>query len=262
MCGDSMQCVRTLDDLDSLNILYDKRWDQEKPRLLMHSLHAYPAKFPPFLASEAFEYATEEGVNVQIAADIFSGCGTTALESKVRGISFWGCDINPVAVLIARTKVADYNLDSIKYLYRKIIEQFSKERNKKELLYNNASDRMKYWFDEDTYDTTSNYTINSAAKMAGLLYEVNIKGYTFSGKTIKIYAPGAGRYCTNTTCRIDMTAHDWVPLKSTFAGVFDTRHEENGIQNRYLKNFDSIQVELFSLDSVPSDAKCKIDFSK
>ena len=151
MCGDSMQCVRTLDDLDSLNILYDKRWDQEKPRLLMHSLHAYPAKFPPFLASEAFEYATEEGVNVQIAADIFSGCGTTALESKVRGISFWGCDINPVAVLIARTKVADYNLDSIKYLYYKIIEQFSKERNKKELLYNNASDRMKYWFDEDTY---------------------------------------------------------------------------------------------------------------
>ena len=93
----------------------------------------------------------------------------------------------------------------------------------------NESYRDTSWFDEDTYDTTSNYTINSAAKMAGLLYEVNIKGYTFSGKTIKIYAPGAGRYCTNTTCRIDMTAHDWVPLKSTFAGVFDTRHEENGI---------------------------------
>ena len=42
----------------------------------------------------------------------------------------------------------------------------------------------------------------------------------------------------------------------------DYKHEENGIQNRYLKNFDSIQVELFSLDSVPIDAKCKIDFSK
>ena len=42
----------------------------------------------------------------------------------------------------------------------------------------------------------------------------------------------------------------------------DYKHEESGIQNRYLKNFDSIQVELFSLDSVPIDAKCKIDFSK
>ena len=34
------------------------------------------------------------------------------------------------------------------------------------------------------------------------------------------------------------------------------------VQNRYLNNFDSLQVELFSLDSVPIDVKCKIDFTK
>ena len=37
---------------------------------------------------------------------------------------------------------------------------------------------------------------------------------------------------------------------------------EGGIQNIYLKNFDSLQVELFSADSVPIDAECKIDFTK
>ena len=42
----------------------------------------------------------------------------------------------------------------------------------------------------------------------------------------------------------------------------DYKLGNEGIEHRYLKNFDSLQVELFSLDSVPIDAKCKIDFSK
>ena len=37
---------------------------------------------------------------------------------------------------------------------------------------------------------------------------------------------------------------------------------EGGTQNKYLKNFDSLEVELFSADSVPIDAECKIDFTK
>ena len=41
----------------------------------------------------------------------------------------------------------------------------------------------------------------------------------------------------------------------------DLRGEE-GVINRYLKNFDSLEVELFSLDSVPIDVRCRIDFSK
>ena len=42
----------------------------------------------------------------------------------------------------------------------------------------------------------------------------------------------------------------------------DYKNGEEGIKNKYLKNFDSLQVDLFSVDSVPIDAKCKIDFSK
>ena len=40
----------------------------------------------------------------------------------------------------------------------------------------------------------------------------------------------------------------------------DYKSKDQGIKNRYLKCFDSLQVELFSVDSIPIDAKCKIDF--
>ena len=40
------------------------------------------------------------------------------------------------------------------------------------------------------------------------------------------------------------------------------KHVENGIQNKSLRNFDSLQVELFSVDSVPIDARCRIDLTK
>ncbi len=75
---------------------------------LMHRIHAYPAKFPAFITPKAVAYAQARGVTVNRIADIFCGCGTTALEAKRLGAPFWGCDINPVATLIAQVKSRDY----------------------------------------------------------------------------------------------------------------------------------------------------------
>ncbi len=80
-------------------------WDfGESPELKIHRIHAYPAKFPAFITTKAIAYAKKLGVNVQTVADVFCGCGTTAFESRKAGLNFWGCDINPVATLIARVK--------------------------------------------------------------------------------------------------------------------------------------------------------------
>lgn len=146
-----MQTIKSLEDLDNLNILFDERWTHEKTGLSMHSLHAYPAKFPSFIASEAFEYAKEEGVNVSSAADMFCGCGTTALEAKVRGINFWGCDINPVAVLITLAKTGDYCLESIEQHFKDIIALFDSGKLSEDNAYSIANERLKYWFDKDCY---------------------------------------------------------------------------------------------------------------
>ena len=91
--------------INDVNI--DETWNfADSKEMLMHTIHAYPAKFPAFIASKAFEYAKDEKVSVNTVADIFCGCGTVALESKMHNKEFWGCDINPVATLIAQVKSA------------------------------------------------------------------------------------------------------------------------------------------------------------
>lgn len=37
----------------------------------MHSIHAYPAKFPPFITTKALQYANQQGIEVHTVADIF-----------------------------------------------------------------------------------------------------------------------------------------------------------------------------------------------
>lgn len=125
-------------------------WNEaQEDELLMHTIHAYPAKFPSFVASKAFEYAKSEGVHVHKVADIFCGCGTVALESKERSIDFWGCDINPVATMIARVKSRKYDREEINDLYNRIITESQKIDNTGE--YEKANERLKYWFSENSY---------------------------------------------------------------------------------------------------------------
>ena len=77
---------------------------EDEKELKVHKIHAYPAKFPSFVIKKSIEYAQDAGIKLNTIADIFCGCGTTAFEAKRNGIGFWGCDINPVATLIARVK--------------------------------------------------------------------------------------------------------------------------------------------------------------
>ena len=118
--------------------------DREDP---IHRIHSYPAKFPAFITTKALRYAEQQGVNVRVVADVFCGCGTTAVEAKRNGKNFWGCDINPVAVLIAQVKTHHYqdavlarHFDAIKDEFRRV-EPTQEEHVR-------ISDRMRYWFEE------------------------------------------------------------------------------------------------------------------
>ena len=118
--------------------------------LVMHSIHTYPAKFPAFIAKKAFDYAEAEGVNITKVADIFCGCGTVALEAKTHGKDFWGCDINPVATLIAKVKSESYDIDVVKNYYQ-CIRGFYSNIELLDTVYENANDRLKYWFTQSSY---------------------------------------------------------------------------------------------------------------
>ena len=64
-------------------------WDFGETREdLIHRIHPYPARFPAFITTKALEYAAGQGVDVRNVADVFCGCGTTAVEAKRNGKDF------------------------------------------------------------------------------------------------------------------------------------------------------------------------------
>ena len=118
---------------------------------LVHRIHPYPARFPAFITSKALEHAEANGVAVRQVADVFCGCGTTAVEAKRRGKDFWGCDINPLAALIAQVKTHRYRDTDLERSAEAISEEFDRaevtDEERAEIC-----DRIRYWFDEERVD--------------------------------------------------------------------------------------------------------------
>lgn len=141
----------SIENMIDREINIDEHWNfGNSKEYKMHSLHAYPAKFPAFIASKAFAYAEVEGVNVNAVSDIFCGCGTVALEAKINGKSFWGCDINPVATLIAKAKSATYDVNILDQYYCEIKNKIS-ELEVAEDEYSKTNDRIRYWFTYNSF---------------------------------------------------------------------------------------------------------------
>jgi methylase of polypeptide subunit release factors len=136
-------------DFDDLEIDTSWNFPQEK-ELKIHQIHAYPAKFPAFVTTKAISYAESTNTKVRTIADIFCGCGTTALEARRNNINYWGCDINPVATLIAKTKSRNYQLKRIEQYYKSITSSIKKRKLPDE--YDNANERLKYWYSKKNYN--------------------------------------------------------------------------------------------------------------
>ncbi|MBA7513013.1 hypothetical protein ES705_05022 [subsurface metagenome] len=127
----------------------DDFWNHDsRKELKLHKIHAYPAKFPAFLISKSLAYAEEQNIQINNVTDIFCGCGTTALEAKQNNIDFWGCDINPVATLIAKVKSGKFAETELKRFFNKIV-RFNRTTQVRvpEGILNH--ERIRYWFEED-----------------------------------------------------------------------------------------------------------------
>ena len=118
---------------------------------LIHRIHPYPARFPAFITTRALEYAEGQGVKVRNVADVFCGCGTTAVEAKRNGKDFWGCDINPLATLIAQVKTHRYRDRDLERTHNAIREAANQSDVTGEARAR-ISDRIRYWFDEVSVD--------------------------------------------------------------------------------------------------------------
>ena len=115
----------------------------------MHRIHAYPAKFPSFITTKALDFAKEEQIEINTIADVFCGCGTVAFEAKRNNINFWGCDINPVATLIAKVKSRRYQPRRLQEYFEQITNRFAQLKRK--ISFDGTSGRLEYWYDRKHY---------------------------------------------------------------------------------------------------------------
>jgi site-specific DNA-methyltransferase (cytosine-N4-specific) len=73
----------------------------EDTSYLTHSLHPYPAKFPPQLPKKILEIYAVKG---QTVLDPFCGSGTTLVEARIFGVNAIGVDVNGLSVLLSKVK--------------------------------------------------------------------------------------------------------------------------------------------------------------
>lgn len=129
-------------------------WDYKENYMVydnIHSIHGYPARVVPEMVREIIQIL-KKGNNIASVLDPFVGSGTVAVESRRAGLDFWGSDLNPLAILLAKTKTM--SLDELDMI-RKEIKRFLKaleSANAYELVKFPNSD---YWFKEENIQQLS-----------------------------------------------------------------------------------------------------------
>ncbi|MFG3025187.1 hypothetical protein ACGFZQ_42965 [Streptomyces sp. NPDC048254] len=78
-----------------------------------HGTFAYPAMMVPQLQGALLDDVLEVDATVSSVLDPFMGSGTVLLESARRGLSFFGADINPLAVLLSEVKSRPHDIQRL-----------------------------------------------------------------------------------------------------------------------------------------------------
>jgi DNA modification methylase len=123
----------------------DKDWSFTESRSIesyTHNYHRYPAKFIPQIVKKLIETYTIAGDTI---ADVFAGCGTTLVESKIHGRVSIGVDINPVAQLITEAKINAIKPELLEAEFEKL-DLYMSQYNGHKIYYKSQHPRINYWF--------------------------------------------------------------------------------------------------------------------
>ena len=110
-----------------------------------NKIHPYPAMLHPKLVDFLLDKYAQPG---DVVLDPFCGSGVTLLESGVRGYESVGFDINPVALLIAKVKTLNYDIELLQQDFQKL---------KKDILDNPIIDvpeihNIHYWYSQEVIE--------------------------------------------------------------------------------------------------------------
>ena len=114
---------------------------------LTHSLHPYPAKFPPQLPKTILKQFSKKGETV---LDPFCGSGTTLVEARLQEISAIGVDVNSLFCLLSKVKLTPLKANQIQTIddFTEIIsnESFAWKMGNKRKVKVKEFEGLKHWF--------------------------------------------------------------------------------------------------------------------
>ena len=131
---------------------FDLSFIGKNGRLSLHNVHSFPAKFPPQLPYTFIKELTKEN---EIVLDPMMGSCTTLIEAlRLKRVAY-GCDIDPLSILIANAKLSSIDIEKIhrtgKSVLNNAFKNFSVNKSKIEKGILNYFDGkslefINYWF--------------------------------------------------------------------------------------------------------------------
>lgn len=139
------------------------------------NIHTYPAKAVPEMVVSLLKKLKEE-YSIAKVLDPFVGSGTVALECKYLGLDFYGSDLNPLSILLARTKSLTVNNtlyieETLQAFIGSVIEKYAPEK----LVELCNFDNIEYWFKSQNIKELSyiKQEINMFLQSCSLKYREN-----------------------------------------------------------------------------------------
>ncbi|NTR69942.1 DNA adenine methylase, partial [Enterococcus faecium] len=123
--------------------------DRTEPKYLTHGIHDYKGKFYPQLIRPLINISKKKAGSKIL--DPFCGSGTVLLESVLNGYDVMGCDINPIAVKIASSKVNiikenAFELEEIVSSFAEVLNLFNKNNDYSYVFHDDDIDEINSWF--------------------------------------------------------------------------------------------------------------------
>jgi len=117
-----------------------------------HGLFQYPAMMVPQLAGIVLAEACAVHPDIGRVCDPFAGSGTIMTESMFRGLSFTGCDINPLAILLCRVKSGPFFMSALEQKVQELLGRINGDKSTAvEINFPN----IDKWFEKDVQQSLS-----------------------------------------------------------------------------------------------------------
>lgn len=94
-----------------------------------HGFIKYPAMMVPQMQREIINIFKEHFPEINSIYDPFVGSGTVLTEAMIRGLNFYGQDINPLAILACNVKKGPFNIKVLREKFELLIEHIVCDHN-------------------------------------------------------------------------------------------------------------------------------------